>query len=144
MALPHIIAPREFDTQINSVLDELNIEHDNTHFLAKNMLTESVIRPNYTQALDELDIWHEINMWSNDPILIYTAGTTTQELVNKLKNNKDIYNKLLIPLANNESQKTGIPVENIMMSFEDGPSELFIDMMDTIREESRLDRNTIL
>lgn len=143
MALTHVIVPWEFDARIDAVLDELNIGHDCAHVSAEDMLTESPDRPNYAQALDELDMWHDVNMWSNEPILIYTSGVSTQGLVDELKANKAVYNKLIVPLAQEESAESGVPIDDIMRTFEEGPTELFMDLMIAMREENRLDRKTI-
>lgn len=142
MQLSYIIIPNEIKDNIYGVLDKLNIDYQNIEYEGLDLIKESPLRPTYAQALKELDLWHDINIWSNAPIMIPTSSTSTNELIQQLPINSEEWLTLVEPLAEADAQDQDTEFETIMQDFIDGPTEQFKEVMNEIRNQYRLDKIT--
>ena len=136
--MQHVVIPYELEDFVDEFRRLIDDDLDTRIFQQEELLTPSFALPVYATALDELDLWHQLNIWSNAPCAIRSRNHDTQSLVDAVKAAPGLYGAikdLLVERLDDESQAYMRSV------LEDGPDERFVGIMQTIRDNHRLDRD---
>lgn len=135
--MAYVIMPQELEPICDTFRRLLDEDMDQRVFSHVELLTPKAMLPSYADALDELDLWHQLNIWSNAPAAVRTRTHTTQDLIDAInasdKTHKLVHKYLVSSCDPNIR-------ENVANTLENGPNERFISIMETLRETYRLDR----
>lgn len=136
--MAHVIVPQELEPICDTFRRLLGGDLDQRTFSHVELLTPKAMLPSYAEALDELDLWHQLNIWSNAPVAVRTHTHTTENLIDAIKSSKETRNLVCEYLVTNCPPEAQPIIADIL---ENGPDECFVEIMGAIRDKHRLDRN---
>lgn len=140
MRLNYVVIPEEYENGIDSILDDLEIEHQAIHYHGLDLIKRNPLVPSYDKALDELDLWHAVNLWSNAPVVIPTSGATTQDMIDQLPVGSELWCELIAISVEDEAAECGRDFDEVMQERQTPVTEDFKRIMQHLRDEWRLDR----
>lgn len=135
--MPHITMPQELVPIANIILNDLDVRHDRRIWSQTELLSEHPFVPKYATALDELDEWHRINLWSIAPAVVISSTHDTKSLVSAIETDEDTRAYIVDWLC--ESIDDEGVAKAMRSTLEDGPTDAYIEQINLLKETFRLD-----
>ena len=137
----YVIVPEEYEQDALSLLAEIGDIDTNVTYHQIDLLRGVPDLPGYAEALEELDLWHEANIWSNAPVAVHTSGIDTRGLVSQiLPVGGDAWRSFVACEAEDRANEDGLDAEDVIAEMARPVPDDFKETMRALREHFRLDR----
>lgn len=133
----HVTIPQEIVPIANIILNDLGVRRDTRIWSQTELLAAHPFVPDYATALDELDEWHCINLWSIAPAVIISATHDTSALVSSIEKDEDTRRFIVDWLC--ETMVDEDVAAAMRSTLEDGPTDAYMERMNLLKETFRLD-----
>lgn len=133
----HVVIPHEMLGIADALNEAIGGDIDSRAFTHTELLEEHFGIPSYAEALDEVDLWHKVNVWSNAPVAMRSKSHTTKDLVDLVANDEELHEFVIEYLVGT------CPVNgraHRRETLENGPDERTVQLMCALRENHRLDK----
>ena len=87
----------------------------------------------YAETMNQLDMWHEVGIWSNAPQLIQTQDMSTTDYIDIVKNSMS-NPEMVHFIAQSIHTVTKIPEETVTEWLHNGPTPQFCETMQNLRK----------